>query len=342
MEAITIKAKRTLELGDVPGPVPVSGEVLVRVKASGICGTDVHVYEGEVPLAKFPVIPGHEFCGVVESLGPGVEEKDVAVGDRVAIEPNLFCGRCHYCRNAKKHFCENWGAVGLTKSGGFAELCTVPLQAVYKMAPSLSFKQGAFFEPVACVLHGIERSGVRPGDSVVLQGAGSIGLIYVQVLKAIGVKTVIVSDMDDAKLDVAKRLGASAIVNASTGNLVETVMDITGGVGVEVAIDAAGAPASISSCFDVVQDTGTIVIFGVPPEDTRLPVNLFDVYRRELTIVGSFTNPYTNEQALDVLAAGQVDVGPVVTHEIGLADVEETMLKIRDRKDAVIKAQITF
>ncbi|MHA1368333.1 MAG: zinc-dependent alcohol dehydrogenase family protein [Promethearchaeota archaeon] len=340
MKAIVIESKRKINLVDMPIPQAGQGEVLVKVKASGICGTDVHIYEGEVPLAKLPIVPGHEFSGIIENVGDGVS--DIEVGDKVAIEPNLFCGYCHFCRNAKKHFCENWAAIGLTRNGGFAEYCSVPRQAVYKMDDNVPFEHGAFFEPVACVLHGIERSGAKAGDIVVVNGSGSIGLIYVQILKMMGVKNVISTDIDDEKLEIARKLGADAWINPNTDDLVKEVNSLTNGRGAEMVIDAAGSEKSIATAFDLVQDTGTIVIFGVPPENLKLPVKIYDIYRRELSIVGSFTNPYTNEQALNLISTGKIKFDEIITHPIELDNVEKTIQKIRDKTECVIKAQIRF
>ncbi|MHA1679823.1 MAG: zinc-dependent alcohol dehydrogenase family protein [Promethearchaeota archaeon] len=340
MKAIIIKDRHELELADIDIPKVREDELLVRVKASGVCGTDVHVYEGEVAIAKLPVVPGHEFSGVIEEVGKKIV--DIPTGTRVAIEPNLFCGYCHFCRQAKKHFCENWQAVGLTRNGGFSEYVAVPRQAVYPISDAVSFEQGAFFEPVACVLHGIERSGVKPGESVTIMGAGSIGLLYVQILKAMGIKNIISSDIDPKKLEIARKLGATITVNPLHDDVEKIVKDVTGGFGAEVVIDAAGARESLSQSFSLVQDTGTIVVFGVPAESMELPVKMFDIYRRELSIVGSFTNPYTNEQALRMLSTGAINIEDIVTHFISLNEVEATVKKIRDRTESVIKAQITF
>jgi 2-desacetyl-2-hydroxyethyl bacteriochlorophyllide A dehydrogenase len=338
MKAVFINDVRSLEVKDVDIPEIAANEVLVKVKASGICGTDVHVYEGEVPIATLPVIPGHEFCGVAEAVGEKIT--DVSAGDRVAIEPNLFCGQCHFCRTSKKHFCVNWAAVGLTRNGGFAEYCAVPRQAIYKMEDSLEFKDGAFFEPTACVLHGIERSQVKAGDTVVMMGAGSIGLIYVQALHAFGIKNIVTCDIDDNKLAVAKSLGADLTLNPQNDDIVKEVKDLTNGLGAESVIDAAGAAQTLTMAFDLVQNCGTIVVFGVPAETLMLPVKMYDIYRREISVIGSFTNPYTNEQALKIMATGRIKYDQILTHSISLDEVEETILKIRDRTETVIKAQI--
>ncbi|GAB4328901.1 MAG: zinc-dependent alcohol dehydrogenase family protein [Promethearchaeota archaeon] len=325
--------KHDVRVDHYPEPEPGPRDVMVRVRASGVCGTDVHVYEGEVPLAKFPVIPGHEFCGVVERVGATVA--DVSPGDRVAVEPNLFCGQCHYCRTGRKHFCENWAAVGLTFDGGFAELAVVPRQAVYQMPERLSFEAGAFFEPVACVLHGLERAGVQPGDEVVVLGAGSIGLLFVQLLKRRGAAKVLAADLDDHKLELAEKLGADATTNPSAADLREVVAEFTGGHGADVVVDAAGVP---QLTLPLVRPTGRILWFGVPPEGEEISIRPFDVYRREITIVGSFTNPDTNEAALRLLP--RLDVEPLVTTPFSdLNQLEGTIRRISAREPGLVKAQ---
>jgi len=339
MLAATFVGKHDVKIGECPVPDIGHDEILVRVAACGICGTDVHIYEGEVPLARLPVTAGHEFCGTVERIGPSVT--DLTVGTRVAIEPNLFCGRCHYCRTGRKHFCANWAGIGLTRDGGFAQFASVPHHAAYKMPKGLSFTNGAFFEPVACVLHGIERVGLRPGDTVVVCGAGSIGLLFVQLLRRTGASRIVLIDPDPAKLRIAGQLGADIVVNPTEADLKETVMMNTNGFGAEVAIDASGVPEAISSLFGLVQPTGRILLFGVAPEEAEISVRPFDIYRRELTIVGSFTNPYTNEAAMNLLEGLTLD--PIVTHQIRLDRLVEDGIQALQRKDpGVIKIQVVF
>jgi 2-desacetyl-2-hydroxyethyl bacteriochlorophyllide A dehydrogenase len=339
MLAAKFLGRRDARIDDYPVPKIEDNELLVRVATCGICGTDIHIYEGEVPLATLPVIPGHEFCGRIEEVGTAVT--DLALGDAVVVEPNLFCGQCHYCRTGKKHFCVNWAGVGVTRDGGFAEFAAVPRQAVYAMPEWLSFKKGSFFEPVACVLHGIERAGLLPGDSVVLCGAGSIGLLFVQLLKRAGAGQVIVSDFDPVKLDVARDLGADIAVNPAEADLKEVVMERTAGFGAEIAIDATGSPEAISSLFELAQQTGKILLFGVSAETAQIKVRPFDIYRRELTIVSSFTNPYTNEASLSLL--GDIEVDKIVTHRIGLENLlRDGIDAIREKRTGVIKVQVVL
>lgn len=335
MRAAKFFGKHDVRVDDYPVPAVDSRDVLVRVKASGICGTDVHVYEDAVPLAKLPVIPGHEFAGVVEEVGAGVT--DFAPGDRVAVEPNLFCGECHYCRTQKKHFCEHWRAVGLSIDGGFAEFARVPRQALYRIDDALSFEAAAFFEPVACVLHGIERAEIQSGQSVALVGCGPIGLLFVQLLRLHGVGLVIATDLDAAKLEMATRLGADEVVNANDQDAKAAVRALTGGRGADVVIDAAGVP---DVALSLVATTGRVVLFGVPAENYEFPLRPYEIYRRELSIVGSFTNPYTNEAALQLIP--RVDVSSLVSHRIALDALEDHILALQAREPGMRKVQVQF
>ncbi|MHA1819866.1 MAG: alcohol dehydrogenase catalytic domain-containing protein [Promethearchaeota archaeon] len=329
-----------IEVEEEDEPEPIAGEVLVKVKNSGICGTDYHIYKGEIRgLVEPGVVLGHEFSGVIEALGEGVDGTKLNEGDLVAIEPNLYCGKCHYCRNAKKHFCENWSAVGLSRDGGFEEHVSVPLQAIYKVPKGLSLEKAAFFEPMACVLHGIERGRVRVGEYVVVQGAGSIGQLYIQALKNLGVGKIIVSDIDDSKLKLAERSGADVVVNPNKEGLREVVMSETDGMGVQVFIDAAGVLGAIKTGMEVLENTGRIVIFGVPPEGAKAEVVPYEIYRREIEIIGSFTNPYTNEAALEMLK--KVDVSGILTNKIKLEEIVDKGMEVIGTP-GVLKVQIEF
>jgi threonine dehydrogenase-like Zn-dependent dehydrogenase len=338
-----MKAARFIDVGkidftDEKIPEVKPNEVLVKVKNSGICGTDLHIYKGEVKgLVKQRTVLGHEFCGVIEKVGSQV--KDHQAGESVAIEPNLFCGACHFCRNAKKHFCTNWSAIGLSRDGGFAEYCVIPSSAAYVMPKTLKFKNAAFFEPMACVLHGIERARVQVGETVVVQGAGSIGQLYTQALNRLGVAKIIVADIDEDKLKLSKKFGAHVVVNAKKENLIDVVKAETNGLGAQVMIDAAGLLTTIPTALSLLENTGRIVIFGVPPEGKKVEIVPFDIYRREIEIIGSFTNPYTNEAALEMLA--KIDVEPIITNPIKLDQLVDQGLNMMG-KPGVLKVQIQF
>ncbi|HMF32543.1 MAG TPA: zinc-dependent alcohol dehydrogenase family protein [Candidatus Lokiarchaeia archaeon] len=328
--------KHDVRVDDYPEPVCGPGDTIVSVKASGVCGTDVHVYEGEVPLAKMPVIPGHEFAGEVLEVGENVT--NCQVGDRVAIEPNLYCGQCHFCRTARKHFCENWMAVGLSIDGGFAERARVPSQAIYPMPANLSYEQAAFFEPTACVLHGIERANLQSGETAMVFGAGSIGLLYIQLLKRRGAGQVILAEIDPAKKEFAQQFGPDLILDPRDDDFKDVVKQATRGYGPDVVFDAAGSIQVLTTALEIVQTGGRIIVFGVPPEQAEWPLHPFDIYRREISVIGSFTNPYTNEAALKLLSSLQTD--SIVSAHIAVDDIEEYIHRLQSGEER--KVQINY
>lgn len=338
-----MKSARFFKPGDVQIkdeeiPKPSSDELVMKVKNSGICGTDLHIYKGEVTgLVEPGTVLGHEFAGIVEKVGEAVD--GFSEGDRIAIQPNLFCGACHFCRNAKKHFCKNWAAIGLSRDGGFQEYCAVPASAAFRMPGGLEFKNAAFFEPMACVLHGIERSGFTIGEDVFIQGAGSIGQLYVQALSKMGANRIIVSDIFEEKLKLAKKFGATHTVNAKEENIGESISAITTKNGVQIMVDAAGLLSTLPTALEILEDTGRVVIFGVPPEGKSVEISPYEIYRREIKIIGSFTNPYTNEAALKFLK--KIDVDPIITNPIKLDDLVDQGLDVMGKSD-VLKVQIQF
>jgi len=328
-----------IEINQEELPKINQNEALIKVKSSGICGTDFHIFKGDIKgLVKPRTILGHEFAGIIEEIyDNNIKKIDLNIGDSVAIEPNLFCGYCHFCRNAKKHFCENWSAIGLSRDGGFAEYCVVPIKAIYKIPKGLDFQTAAFFEPMACVLHGIERSRINIGDIVVIQGAGSIGLLYVQALKYLSVDKIIISDIDSDKLKIAEKFGAHVVINPNEENIIEVVKTETDGKGAQVFIDAAGSLSSIPLGLKLLENTGKILIFGVPPENRSVDIIPYEIYRREIEIIGSFTNPYTNEAALKFLK--KIDIKPILTNKIKLKNIIEDGFNQIGKK-GVIKVQI--
>ncbi len=338
-----MKVARFIEPGNIeiceePIPLPKSGEIVVKVKNSGICGTDHHIFTGKVKgLVDSGIILGHEFSGEVYTIGENVI--GFSEEDPVAIEPNLYCGSCHYCRNAKKHFCENWSAIGISRDGGFGEYVSIPASAAYHLPKGLDFKKAAFFEPMACVLHGIERGRVKVGDNVLIQGAGSIGQLFTQSLKNLGVANIFISDIDSQKLKLAKQFGADYTINVKETNLSEFIKEETNHRGVQVIIDAAGLTSTIPTALDMLENTGRVVIFGVPNEIKNVEIRPYEIYRREIEIIGSFTNPYTNEASLEMLK--KIETDPIITNQIKLDNLVQYGLNILG-KSGVLKIQVQF
>ncbi|HEU5434625.1 MAG TPA: zinc-dependent alcohol dehydrogenase family protein [Thermomicrobiales bacterium] len=321
MQAAVFYKPGDVRIEERPTPTAAAGQVLVAVHACGVCGTDRHVYEGAYP-ARFPVVPGHEFAGTIVDSGPGVA--GFATGDRIAIDPNIPCGECFFCRAGKSHFCIDAGAIGTRLDGGFAPFVAVPASQAYKLPDAVTLDQGAMVEPLACAVHGIDRARISPGASVAVLGAGAIGLLMIQLARAAGASKIIVSELQESRRELARALGADLVVDPRAEPLADVVRRETE-YGVDVAIEAAGVPVTARQAFDLAQPAGTVLIFGCCDPEDEIAIRPYDIYRRELTIVGTFVNPHTMGRAIQLLAAGQVKVDPFFTHRLGVARTEEAM-----------------
>ncbi len=305
-------------------------EVLAKVHACGICGTDVHILHGE-HIVKFPVIPGHEFSGEIVEVTEGVT--NVKVGDRVTVDPNIVDYTCFFCRRGEIHLCENLTATGVNYDGGFAEYCKVPAPQAYPVPNEVSLDEAAMAEPLACCIHGIDRANIVPGSTVVVLGAGSIGLILLQLAKAAGAGLVIVSEPDERKRELAARFGAEVLLDPMTDDVQAEVMKLTR-VGADTVIESAGRLETAQLATKLARRGGTVLQFGVVSQDKTISLSPYDVFYRELTIRGSFVNPFTHARAVDLLARKQVEVMPLITHRFSLDDAAKAM-ETAQGKDAV-------
>lgn len=320
MKAVVFLEPNKLVVEERPIPEIGEGDALVKVHACGVCGTDLHIFAGE-HIVRFPVIPGHEFSGEIVAVGDKVT--NVRVGDRVTVDPNIVDHTCHFCRRGEIHLCENLTAVGVNYDGGFAEYCRVPAAQAYKVPESVSLDEAAFAEPLACCIHGIDKARIVPGSAAVILGAGSIGLLMVQLVRNAGAR-VIVSEPDERKRQLAGQLGAEIEINPSDCDPKAHVLELTG-VGADVVIECAGRLETAELAPTLARRGGTILQFGVvsPHEEAR--VSPYDIFYRELTIIGSFVNPFTHARAVETLASKQVEVMPLVTHRFGLDDAAKAL-----------------
>jgi threonine dehydrogenase-like Zn-dependent dehydrogenase len=322
MKAVVIEKPGEVVLRDVPDPKPGPGDVLVRPVAGGICGTDVHILEGNF-LGDYPVIPCHEFSGEVVELGRGVEK--VAVGDLVTVDPNIRCGRCRYCLSSAIHLCENYEAVGVTRPGGFARLVSVPAGNVHRLESGDCFS-AAFAEPLACVLYGRSRVHAGPGTEVIVWGAGAIGLLHMQVFSRLAGCSVTLVDRDPERLEKGSRLGAVRTFPAGT-SLEEQLRDIRPD-GWPVAVEATGSTGALQSVFSHLSPGGHVLVFGVYPKEDCLSLSPFEIYRNDWRISGSFT--YMNEfsAAVRLVSWKKLDVLSLIDVTIGLEEVSDTLIRM--------------
>lgn len=317
MQAIVFPAPETIAIERVPDPTPRPDEVVVKVATTGVCGTDLHIYRNEY-MSDFPVIPGHEFGGEIVEIGRDVV--DFKIGDRVAVDPNLYCGHCYFCRNEQANHCLNWQGVGITRPGSFAEYVAAPARAAYLVPENLSNAEAAFIEPVSCVVHAMKRMRVYPADEVLIFGAGPMGLLLVQVMRHNGASQIVVVEKQPERLALAQRLGASAVIEA--GRDQDEALKELAPYGFAIVIDATGVPAVIERAFNYLKPRGQYLQFGVAPNTARVSVSPYDIFHKDWTIIGSFALCYTFQPAAAWMAAGVVDVKPLISHSLPLAEFE--------------------
>lgn len=321
MKALVIEAPHQASIQTVEYPAPGPGEVTIQVKNCGICGTDYHIYEGTF-LSPYPIIPGHEFSGIIDQVGEGVE--GFQVGDRVTADPTLFCGGCEYCLTQRTNQCKNWGALGNTTSGSMAEYVKVPARNVVKMEDKMSFAEGAFVEPVACVVHGMNRLQLKMGDRVVLFGAGAMGLQLIQAIASSGASEIVVVDVSWEKLDLSLQLGTSRVVLASEA---PTVLKQDYPDGFDAVIDVTGIPSVIEQAFAYMGPTAKFLQFGVAPKNSSINVNPFDIYHKDWTIIGSMAINNTFIAAMRWVQEGRINLRPIISDTITLEQLPDLLSK---------------
>jgi len=317
MKAAVLTDKMNMEIQELPLPAPLDHEVIVKVKACGICGTDQHIYHGQPGSAEvqFPIVLGHELSGEVVQVGKNVTQ--FTVGNRVSIDPNMYCGTCDYCRGNRVHLCDNLQAIGVTRNGGMGEYCAVPAANCYTLPDELSYEEGAMIEPLGCVLHGFNQIKVWPGASVLIIGGGYIGLMMLQVAKMYGTSPLIVSEPDVTKHELAIQLGATKAVSPEE---LERRKD-----GFDVVIECVGRKESMTQAVKMAKKGGTVLLFGVSSPDTKIDVQPFDIFSKELTIKGSFINPHTHDLAISLVQQGKIQIKPLLSHQFTMDQLPEIM-----------------
>jgi len=300
-------------------PKPKSDQVLLRIKAAGICGTDIHVINGHAP-AGFPLILGHEVSGEVVELGS--EVSTLKVGDRVTVDPNVFCGHCSFCRTNDIHLCKNNRCFGLFADGGFAEYAVINANFAYPLPDSVSWLEGAMVEPIACCMHGAEIAQYRTGDSVLIHGVGAIGNIHVQLARLHGASTIIVSDPIESRRELALKMGADYAFNPVTQDIYAEVRKILPD-GPRIIIDCSGRPEVIENSVSQVRWGGRIVMFGVCPSDATIKINPAYMNDREISLCGSYDYIYSHSAAIQLISSGRLNIRPLISHTFTLQEYEE-------------------
>ncbi|MEN2369637.1 zinc-dependent alcohol dehydrogenase family protein [Leuconostoc lactis] len=332
MKALVLTGIKSLELKEIAQPEIKPDEVKIHTAFAGICGTDHALYAGlpgSAPAVP-PIVLGHENSGVVVEVGS--EVTNVKVGDRVAVDPNIYCGQCKYCRTGRPELCEHLSAIGVTRDGGFEDYFTAPASVVYPIPDNVSLKVAALVEPISCAVHGIQLLKVSPYQKALVIGDGFMGQLFVQILQAYGIHQVDLAGIVDEKLAMAKdKFGAKRTFNTMAGDKIPDGE-------YDVVIEAVGSPKTQEAAIEAAARGGQVLMFGVGGPDDTFEMNTYEVFQKQLTIQGSFINPNAFEDSLALLSSGKVDVEPLISHELDYATVEDFLNgKLGVMSKAVVK-----
>ena len=340
MKALLLSKYRQLEMAEVPTPAAGAGEVLIRVGACGICGSDVHGYDGSSGRRIPPIVMGHEAAGRISAVGAGVA--GLTEGDRVTFDSTIYCGACGYCKRVEVNLCDHRQVLGVScadyrRAGAFAEFVTVPARVVYKLPESISFAEAAMLEAVAVAIHAVSLAEISAQSTALVVGAGTIGVLILQTLRAAGCKRVFVSDVDVTRLKLAKELGAMDVLLAGA-DVVAQILQRTGG-GVDVALEAVGGTATVNAAIASVRKGGTVVLVGNISPEVTLPLQ--KVVTRQIRLQGSCASAGEYPQAIKLMANGVIRVKPLITAVAPLAEGPQWFERLYAREPNLMKVVLT-
>jgi len=327
MKAVRLFSPGDLRLAEIDLPEPGPAEVLVRVEAAGICGTDRHLFKGEFPCTP-PVTLCHEFSGIVAAAGAGA---GIAPGTRVTVDPNIACGTCGFCRAGRPNLCQHNIAIGLSRDGGFAPYAAVPAHRAIPLPADLDPLAGALAEPLACTLHGIDIGAPKPGERVMVIGGGVIGLLAMELCIAAGAEVLLLT-RNARKRALAEDLGARATAPTPEGALTHWPE------GADLVVECAGVAETVAMSPRLTRTGGRIVLLGVLPKGLSVPIEPFDLLFREISLLPAFINPFTQTRAAAMIASGRVRVAPLITRVVGLDEVAALVARDPDPADVKVVA----
>jgi L-iditol 2-dehydrogenase len=342
MKSLLLSEYNHLEIADVPLPVVGRGEVLVRVEACGICGSDVHGYDGSTGRRIPPIVMGHEAAGTVETVGEGATK--YKKGDRVTFDSTIYCGECQYCKRGQINLCDNREVIGVScgdyrRHGAFAEYVVVPERIMYPLPKDFSFDEAAMLEAVSVALHGVKVSQVGGGETALVIGAGMIGLLTLQAARAAGCKRVFITDVDETRLKLAKQVGADETLHCSGAELVAEVMRLTGGNGVDITLEAVGRNETVAGAIDCTRKGGTVTLIGNIMPEVTLPLQ--KVVVRQLRLQGSCASSGEYPEAIELIANGKIQVKQLITAVASLEEGPRWFERLHSREPNLMKIILT-
>jgi len=342
MKALILQEYKKLEIAEMPDPRPGPDEVLVRVKACGICGSDVHGYDGHTGRRIPPLVMGHEASGIVESVGGSV--RNFRPGDRVTFDSTVYCGSCWYCRRGDVNLCDNRNVLGVScgdyrRHGAFAEFVSVPERIVYRLPESMAFEQAALIEATSIAFHAVNITPKKLGDCVVVVGAGMIGQLVIQTMRSTGCGKLIAIDVVDSKLKTASAFGADLVLNASSANVNARILEETQGRGADIAFEAVGADAPFSTAVSSLRKGGILTLIGNLSPKVEMPLQ--QIVTRQLTLLGSCASSGEYPACIDLIARGTVDVRPFISACAPLAEGPAWFERLYRQEPGLMKVILT-
>jgi 2-desacetyl-2-hydroxyethyl bacteriochlorophyllide A dehydrogenase len=334
MKAAILHGPRDLRVETLREPRPEPGEALVRIVAAGLCGTDYEIWSGARRVA-YPRVMGHELVGRVETVGPDVTR--VSPGDPVVVEPNYSCGHCPLCREGNRNLCLSRTTIGINRDGGFAELVRVPARCCWRATPGAGSDTLLLAEPLAVVVRAVGRGQPRRGESAAIVGAGTLGLLALQVLRARGARVMVVS-RSRRRFGLASELGAEATHATGEGAPADAARKFSGREGVDLVVETAGTPEAVTHALELVRPGGRVVLTGLPHEPT--PVSFFSVVQREVTLTGSMIYQDEFPEALELVDSGAVKTAPLITHRFGLDRIAEAFAAHADANSIKVALEL--
>jgi L-iditol 2-dehydrogenase len=338
MKALLLKEYMQLEVTEVPEPELGPEDLLVRVRACGICGSDIHGLDGSTGRRIPPLVMGHEAAGVVEKVGSAVTKWKI--GDRITFDSMISCGKCHFCRAGKTNLCDSRMVLGVScgdyrRHGAFAEFVAVPQHICYALPDELSFEHAALIEAVSVAVHAVEVTPVHLGDTAVVVGAGMIGLLTIQAAKNAGCTTVYAVDLDDSKLEMAKKLGAAEGFNPKHCDPAAEIIKRTGGRGADIALEAVGATEPVKTAIASVRKGGTVTLIGnVTP---KIELNLQSVVTREIRLQGTCGSNGEYPACIDLLVKGLIKVDEIISERVSLEDAAKAFHRLYNHEPNLMK-----
>lgn len=325
-----------MEIQEVPMPIIGENEVLLKVRAAGLCKTDLHVYTGQFAYGKPPHILGHEICGEVVEFGSAVT--GVKIGQRVLVETSVGCGVCEACRKGDRHLCAIREEIGTAPHcGGYAQYTKAPAKNIIPLPDEISDEEAAIFESVVCPSGGLMRLGIRMGETVVVYGVGPAGISFIQVAKALGAGKIIVIGRNKRRLTKALHFGADVIICNKEENAAERISELTNGSGAGLVCDTTGAPSVIEEAINIAANGGRVILYGLPAESANVTFPVKTVIMKQLEVHGVENNPYVWEPLIRLVADGRVNLRDMVTHTFPLEQIEEAFALLESQNEDPIK-----